>query len=65
MTALFTKPPAEPFPALPCTIPENAVKPSIGKERSLRLIPTADRTVDGGFVNSAVNGNGCGMYCGK
>ena len=30
LTALFTKPPAEPFPALPGTIPENAVKPSMG-----------------------------------
>ena len=29
-TALFTKPPAEPFPALPGTIPEIAMKPSMG-----------------------------------
>ena len=30
VTALFTKPPAEPFPALPGTIPENAMKLSMG-----------------------------------
>ena len=30
LTALFTKPPAGPFQALPGTIPENAVKPSMG-----------------------------------
>ena len=50
LTALFTMQPAEPFPALSGTIPENAVKPSVGM-----VIPIAGRTVDGGFVDSAVS----------
>ena len=45
ITAVFTKPPVEPFLALPGTIPENAVKLSMGNR---------GRTVDGGFVNTAV-----------
>ena len=50
-TVLFTKLPANPFQALLGTIPENAVKPSMGNGL-LRVVPTAGRRLDGGFVNS-------------
>ena len=43
VTALFTKPPAEPFPALPGTIPENAVKLSMGNGLWGSFQPPAER----------------------
>ena len=62
--ALFTKPPASRLPAVPwfCLVLFHhstilSLKPSIGPVAGTvyEVVPTARRTLDGGFVNSAVS----------